>query len=297
MATKKKTLYEILGVASSASLDEIKAAHKSLLDKLFSVEQGLSREEIHFQRQVLDVALFTLSSSLSRDDYDAKIAAPPPPAPVIKLPAKVSENSLRIAAAMERSNQLSADMLANQATPLDVAATTVKSSMKSLKYIFRFIAGFVVLLVVIKWGVSSMAHRNQTIGTAEMLAAEGKMSSTEEKLYLQEYYQKYGVRPASKAEADLLDIERRRKENAVKAAELEKKKAEEADKKFVEESRDMANQVAINLQREEEKARYEAMRKERQLAEEKRQQEQAERIRLEAEKRRVAEERRKLGLY
>ncbi|MDD2774897.1 MAG: hypothetical protein PHU06_02980 [Gallionella sp.] len=297
MATKKKTLYEILGVASSASLDEIKAAHKSQLDKLFSVEQGLSREEIHFQRQILDVALFTLSSSLSRDDYDAKIAAPPPPAPVIKLPAKVGENSLRIADAMERSNQLSAAMLASQATPLDVAATTVKSSMKSLKYIFRFIAGFVVLLVVIKWGVSSMAHRNQTIGTAEMLAAEGKMSSTEEKLYLQEYYQKYGVRPASKAEADLLDIERRRKENAEKAAELEKQKAAEADKKFVEESRDMANQVAINLQREEEKARYEAMRKERQLAEEKRQQEQAERIRLEAEKRRVAEERRKLGLY
>jgi hypothetical protein len=296
VATKKKTLYEILGVAPSASLDEIKAAHKLQSRKLMISEIGLSREDVDFQLQVLDVALFTLSNPLSRDDYDAQIAPPIKSEPVTKLPIKAGENSLSIAAAMERSNQLSAAMLANQTTSFDVAATTVKSSIKSLKYIFRFIAGFIVLLVVIKWGVSTMAQRHPH-GAAEMIAAEGKMSSTEEKLYLQEYYQKYGVRPASKTEADLLDIERRRKENAEKAAALEKKKAEEADKKFVDESRDMANQVAINLQREEEKARYEAMRQERQLAEEKRQQEQAERNRLEAEKRRIEEERRKLGLH
>lgn len=296
MTTKKKTLYEILGVAPDASLDDIKAAHKRLSDHLLLGRSNLSQEELNFQRQVLDVALFTLSTPLSRDDYDAKIAAPTPPVATIKLPLKAGERSLSMAAAVEKNSQLSAALLANQTTSFDVAATTVKSSVKSLKYIFRFIAGFIVLLVVIKWGVSSMTHRNPAIGMAEMMAAEGKMSSTEEKLYLQEYYQKYGVRPANKAEADLLDIERRRKENAEKAAELERKKAADAEKKFVEESRRIADEVSANLQREEEKARYEAMRKERQLAEEKRQQEQAERYRQEAEKRRIAEERRKLGL-
>ncbi|MFY9259984.1 MAG: hypothetical protein WAO71_05670 [Gallionella sp.] len=297
MATKKKTLYEILRVAPNASLDEIKAAHKLQSRKLMMSELGLNREDVDFQLQVLDVALFTLSNPLSRDEYDAQIAPPIKPEPVNKLPLKVSENSLSIAAAMERNNQLSAAMLANQTTSFDVAATTVKSSIKSLKYIFRFIAGFIVLLVVIKWGISSMAPRHPLLGAVEMIAAEEKMSATEEKLYLQEYYQKHGVRPASKTEADLLDVERLRTENAERAAKLEKKKEAEADKKFIEESRAMAAKVSENLQREEEKARYEAMRKERQLAEEKRQREQAERNRLEAEKRRVAEERRKLGLY
>lgn len=297
MSTKKKTLYEILGVAPTASLDEIKAAHKRLSDRLLMGRNNLSQEDLDFKRQMLDVALFTLSTPLSRDDYDAKIAAPLPPAPLIKLPAKVGEHSLKIAAAVEKNSQLSTALLANQTTSFDVAATTVKTSMKSLKYIFRFIAGFIVLLVVIKWGFSSMAHRNQALNTVEMAVAQEKMSSTEEKLYLQEYYQKYGVRPASKAEADLLDVERRRKENAEKAAELEKKKTADAEKKFVEESREIAAEVSANLQREEEKARYEAQRKEWQLAEEKRQQEQAERDRQEAEKQRIAEERRKLGLH
>lgn len=297
MSTKKKTLYEILGVAPSASLDEIKAAHKLQSRKLMISEIGLIREDIDFQLQVLDVALFTLSNPLSRDDYDAQIAPPIKPEPVKQLPLRADATALTIAAAMEQSNQHSAALLANQTTSFDVAATTVKTSIKSLKYIFRFIAGFIVLLVVIKWGISSTAHRNQALNTVEMAVAQEKMSSTEEKLYLQEYFQKYGVRPASKAEADLLDIERLRKENAENATELEKKKAADAEKKFVEESRKIAAEVSANLQREEENARYEAQRKEWQLAEEKRQQEEAERNRIEAEKERIAEERRKLGLH
>lgn len=289
MATNKKTLYEILEVSPSATLDEIKAAHKLLSRKLMLSEIGLNREDVDFQLQVLDVALFTLSTHTSRDEYDAQIAPPMKPEPVKKLPLKADVTALTIATALEKSNQLSAEMMANQVSPLQVASTTVNSSIKSLKHIFRFIIGFVVLLVVIKWSISSATHRPPPQPSVEM-------TSEEEKLYLQEYYQKYGVRPASRAEAELLDVERRRKENAERAAKLEKEKEVEAEQNFVEESRRMAAEVSANLQREEQRARYEAAEKAQRLAEEKRQQEEAERNRVEAEKERLAEERRKLGL-
>jgi curved DNA-binding protein CbpA len=276
MATKKKTLYEILEVSPTATQDEIRRAHQRLSRKLLSTANNLSREEVDFKLQILDVALHTLSTPLSRDEYDAQIT---PPMPSANIPTPYTDaNALKIAAALAESNRITAALLANQPLPMQAVSTTVNSSVKSLKKIFRFIIGLAIFSMVIKWGGSVLLAQH---------GSSSGMSSAEEKVMLQEYYQEHGVRPANKAEMDLLETERRRKENTAKTGALEKQKKEDAENKFVEDSRRMGDAASENRLREEEIAREEAARKEEQLAEVRRQREEAEQRRVEAEKQRA----------
>lgn len=280
MVTKKKTLYEILDVSPTASLDEIRAAHQRMSRKLLSAASKLSREEVDFKLQVLDVALHTLSTPLSRDEYDAQIA---PLIPSVKVPTQYTDaNALKIAAALEESNRITAALLANQPLPLQAVSTTVNSTIKSLSTIFRLLIGLVVFAVVIKWGTAVLAQRTPSAAA----------SSAAEKAMLLEYQQTQGASAVN----DPVEVERLRKENAEKAAELEKQKREDAERKFVEESRRIGNKVTDNLSREDARAQDEAVRKAWQLAQEQRQREEMQRRQAEAEKRRIAEERRKLGL-
>lgn len=280
MATKKKTLYEILEVSPTATKDEIRAAHQRMSRKLLAAASQLSREEVDFKLQVLDVALHTLSTPLSRDEYDAQIA---PLIPSTNIPTPYTDaNALRIAAALEESNRISAALIANQPLPLKAVSTTVNSTIKSLSTIFRLLIGLVVFAVVVKWGTAVLAQRTPSAAA----------SSAAEKTMLLEYEQTQGA----SASNDPVEVERRRKENAEKAAELEKQKREDAERKFVEESRRIGNKVTDNLSREDARAQDEAARKAWQLAQEQRQREEAQRRQAEAEKRRIAEERRKLGL-
>lgn len=106
MTTNKKTMYEILQVSSTASLAEIKAAHKRLSLEVMSASPALSREDCNFRLNLLDVALHTLSVPVLRDAYDAQLASTKASANVA-LPGKSSlvpagdqATALRIAAAI-----------------------------------------------------------------------------------------------------------------------------------------------------------------------------------------------------
>lgn len=289
MKNVKKTLYEILEVSPSAPLPEIRAAHKRLSLQLVSGQSGLSREDAEFNLKVIDVALQTLSIQSSRDAYDAQLA-PLISSTAAVVPLKVNAVSLganaatlKIADAIENSHRMVAAIKSGHLAPIKVVSTTISSSISALKKIIAII-GFVLALGTVIKLVSMNGQSSRS--TSEVAKAE-------EKVLLQEYYQTHGVRPESKAEADLLEVEARRKENAQREAALEKRQQEERYSRFVEESRREGDRVSENLHRGEERARREEEQRKQRLEQEKRDKEEAER---EADRIRIEKERRKLGL-
>ncbi len=268
MGGRKKTLYEILGVAPTATVAEIRRAHQEQSRQL--LVGGETREALDFKLQVLDVALHTLASPSSRNEYDAQIAPPILPTRLQKPHNEV--RALRVAAALAESERVAAEMRATQVLPLQ---DTLRSMLKSLAKIFRVFIGLFILAMVMRWAGSLLAE------SAPSLAAKraAQMSAQE-----------------ASAVTDPAELERRRKVNAEKAAALEQQKREEAERKFVEESRRMGKKVIDNLSREEARAREAAAHQAWQEAQAQRQREDEQRRQEEAERRRIAEERRKLGL-
>lgn len=281
MASAKKTLYEILEVSPNASLPEIQAAHKLLCRKFLLGKPGLSREDIDFNLKVIDVALHTLSDQASRDAYDAQQSARSTPVNAM-VSLRADAESLKAAVAIEENQKITRTMQSNDDSPLKIISATAASSASALKRIFRIIVGLAVLGVVIKVSMVVLAGR-----------PAGGISKAEEKVILQEYYQTHGVRPGSKIEADLLEVENRRKENERREAAHEKEQEEERSRRFVEESRRLGAQVHENLRREEARARYEEEQEKRRLEQERRNKEEAER---EAERVRVEDARRRVGM-
>jgi flagellar biosynthesis GTPase FlhF len=275
MANTKKTLYEILEVPPSASFAEIQAAHRLLCRKFLLGKSGLSREDIDFNLKVLDVALRTLSDQVSRDAYDAQQSARNTPANAI-VPLGADAASLKTA--IEAYQKVTGASQSSDDSPLKIFSATAASSASALKRIFRVIVGLAVLAVVIKVSMVTLAGR-----------PAGGISKAEEKVILQEYYQTHGVRPGSKTEADLLEVENRRKENERREAAREKEREEERERRFVEDSRRIGSQVSENLRRDAERARYEE-------EQEKRRSEQEKRAREEAERNRIEEARRRAGM-
>ena len=288
MTDNKQTMYEILEVSPSASLPEIKAAHKLLTRSLISEKLGLRREEIELKLQMLDVALNTLSNQAARDAYDAQLASRKIPAnialsPITDVMTRGSDSrALMLAAAIVDTHKMAAYSGKSHVTPLAIMSTTVDSSVSSIKKILRAITGLLAMGAVIKVALMILANNRPE-------RPPDAVSKTDEKVIIQEYYQQNGVRPGSKAEVDLLEIENRRKVNEQRAAELEQKKKDEEYSRFVEESKRKGEQVSYDMQRAEEQARYQSEREKQRLQQEEIQKEQAERER-------IAEARRKLGL-
>lgn len=288
MDNKKKTMYEILEVSPTASYADIKASHKRLSLQLMSGELGLSREDIDFQLNVLDVALHTLSVPVSRDAYDALQESTTAPGNAV-LPIKANVLSLvddvktrKIADEIEDNHRFATSLMARPEFPMEVVSSTVSASARSLKIILRTVIGLMVLGSILAAGRMAFASRSGGLPPREVAKAE-------EKLIIQEYYKKYGVRPASRAEAEFLEQENRRKENEQHAAEFAEKKREDEYRRFVDDSRRTGERIHDNLVRDEERARYEEMRRQ----EEKRYQEEAAQ---EEERMRIENERRKFGI-
>jgi hypothetical protein len=285
VASAKKTLYEILDVAPNASLPEIQAAHRRLCRKLLLGKSGQSREDIDFNLKVIDVALHTLSDQASRDTYDAQLSARTMPVNAV-VPLRADAASLKVAAAIEENQRITAVIQSGDESPLKILSTTAASSVSALTKIFRGVVGLIALGAILKMSTCILAGRQPERGA-------GGVSKAEEKVILQEYYQTHGVRPGSKIEADLLEVESRRKENERREAAREKEKEEERYRRFVEDSRRTGQQASENLRRAEERARYEEEHKRQQLERERRFKEEAER---QAENMRLEEARRKAGL-
>jgi hypothetical protein len=280
-------MYEILEISPTASLEEIKAAHKRLSIRIMSGKLGLSREDCEFQLKVLDVALHTLSATALRDAYDAELAATAAAGPGnVVVPYKANAvlsggeaKALQLLAEVQDTYKAASAGLETHRSAIKVVSSTVSTSAKSLKKILRGVIGLLVLGSILSVGKISFASRQGVPPSKEVAKAE-------EKLIILEYYRKYGVRPASRAEAEFLETENRRKENEQRAVEFAEKRREDEYLRFVEDSRRMGESIHNNIVRDETRE----MQKQRELEEERRFQEEAakedERIRIENERRR-----------
>ena len=285
---KKQTMYEVLEISPTASFAEIRAAHKRQSLNIMSGALGLSREEFEFKLKVLDVALHTLSSPVLRDAYDAELAANAAPGNAV-VPVRTNvvssgdeTRALQLMAAMEGNYKAALQGFDEHRPALQVVSSTVSTSVKSLKTIVRGVIGLLVLGSILTVGRIAFGSRQDPLPPKEVAQAD-------EKLMILEYYKKYGVRPASRAEAEFLETENRRKENEQRAAAFEEKKRADEFQRFEEESRRMGDNIHDTLVRDEERE----MQKQRRLAEEKQAQEEAAK---EEERMRIENERRRYGL-
>lgn len=156
-----------------------------------------------------------------------------------------------------------------------VEADAESRKWSPIRRLLTIIASLMAIGMVIQVSVMLVAYKR-----ASSAASIDAHSPVAEKAYLQEFYQTYGIRAASKAEADLLLAEIRRKEEAAREERREELARAEQERKlrqFEEESRRIGAQVSENLRRAEREA-------ERAREEEIRRQEEKERAVKEAEK-------------
>lgn len=289
--TQKKSLYEILELPQDATYPDIQAAHEKFLRSLESRQSTLSLEDYKLQARLLRVAYSTLSTPSSRDAYDAHLnlrnEALQPNSALQVAPPNASAAALRADALLARAEAMAlrADALGLRADivsaypgagPSTSGSGTVPRLLASFKTVLLTLGTLVALGMILKLVFLFMAGRPPA-------QADNARSQAADKVFLQEYYQTHGVRPASRAEAELMDAARRKSEEAQKAQRTLNETAVQAEQKFEEESRRRGEQVSIELQYAEQKAWLARQQEERQKDEEQRMKAELERLRLEAE--------------
>jgi len=150
-----------------------------------------------------------------------------------------------------------------------------------IRRLLTVIAALMATGMAIQVSVMLMAYKR-----ASGEVAVDARSPAAEKAYLQDFYQTYGIRAASRAEAELLLAEMRRKDEAAREEKRQEQLRVEEERKlrqFEEESRRIGAQVSANVQqaeREAERAKEEEFRRKE---EQERAQKAAERAKLERE--------------
>jgi curved DNA-binding protein CbpA len=246
---QQKTLYELLETSPSATHAEIILAYQKLSQRLESGVPGLSQEDMDIQLKVIKQAYETLANDRTRVAYDAVLASrSTPDKPAISFPEE---------------------------TKMEIANWT------PMKFLSPLIASLKAIVLIILIGILLLIYRNamHARNDAESSASVASKQA-EEKVILQEYYQENGIRPGSKIEADLLEVEARKKAEERRRSEEQERKY----KQFEEEGRRRADEVSANLRQAEEEARRAEEYKLQQLAEAERNKKQAEFERIEAEK-------------
>lgn len=297
--TNKKTLYEILEVAKEASFDDIRASHERLMRSLENLRPTLSREDYNMQLRLLKVAYSTLSAPMSRDSYDAHLSirgeSAKPQSMALVSTASTAALGQDAAAVRAEALLLRADAMALRAEAMGLKADLLNGQSRpesglgvhpmvghllaSSKTVLLTLGTLIAIGMVFK--VAFMVTRS--VQSDQVVDAR---SPTDDKVFLQEYYQTWGVRPASRAEAELMDAERRKNDEAKRAqrqSDEAKRRTENAEQRFEEESRRRAEQVSAELQYAEDRAQRAKLEEERQQEYAKNAKAEAERHRLEAE--------------
>lgn len=293
MGSVKKTMYEVLGLGPAASPEQIEAAYQVLCKA--PPPPGVSADDAANHKKILDAAYRTLSAPLSRQAYDAFLhtrnakpaaaaSAPPPALALVDYPAPAPQAvALRAEALSMKAEAMSlkADALMLRADVASVRASGAAAPWDDLYPLFKRvlrIAGAVFGIWFLFW----LLHGILTPRQAAHVEAQA-----EEKAALQEYYQTYGVRPANRAEMELMETARRRQEAERSAAERQKQRQETENRKFEYETARAADRAERSLQEGERQARQ-AQRDEedrkRQAQRDEEQRQAAERDRVERER-------------
>jgi curved DNA-binding protein CbpA len=243
---QKTTYYDLLGVAPEADLDAISAAYLRAIRER-DASEGADAE---MRQKLLKQAFEVLSDPVRRPAYDAGLAG--------------QDN-----------------LVFRPTSPLPVEVSLGGSRRNPVRILLTIIATLMIVGLVMQVGVMFNAYKR-----VNDVGAPDAASPAAEKAYLQDFYQTYGIRAASREEADLLLADMRRKESAEreKAKELRQlEEQERAQKRFEEESRRLGEQVTAANLRAEEDAQRQREEQARRKEEQERAQQEAERMKREAE--------------
>lgn len=217
------TYYDLLEVSPDADLAEISTAYLRISRELASGSSPLGQAEAAFRFKLVKHAYEVLSSPSRRSDYDAGLTMRGGEAPGL-------DRTLRVEVALE------------------------SAKWSPIRRLLTVIASLMVFGMAMQIGVMFMAYQR-----AKVAIGEDGSSPAAEKVYLQDFYQTYGIRAANRAEAELLLADMRRKEQAERDEKQQQRLQEEDERKlrrFEEESRRLGAEVsATNLRAEQEAER------------------------------------------
>jgi flagellar biosynthesis GTPase FlhF len=270
----KPSLYDILGVPQSADNAQISRAFAEKLDELDRLEPALDASALASRKQKIRIAASTLFDPATRLAYDAKLNHGQENLSLTngslspEFAANYAMNQTLPASSAVDSVNLRAEALALRAEALSLRADAMllqagsnagiaignngERSSAWLNFItsaalLRTLA-FLIFMSAVAFGLSRCA-------VVAPLQANSAANQAAEKAALQEYFQTHGVRPANMAELELLETERRRKENALRSEKQDVDKAKRDEREFEEESRRRAQEVSERLRIEEEESK------------------------------------------
>lgn len=251
---KQETYYDLLGVSPDADLAEISQAYLRISKQLAAGQSSLEAPQAALRKELVDRAYETLSSPTRRNDYDAGLLQN-------QLMPNAGERPLYIEVGLEP----------NKASPIRRLLTVIASVM---------VIGLVIQAVMI-----FMSYQR-----AKVIMEENGPSPAAEKVYLQEFYQTYGIRAASRGEAELLLADMKKKEQQTRDEAQNKQLLENEarkQKQFEEESRRIGAEVSANIQQAEQEAARQKEAELRQKEERERAEKAEERARLDNEMNRL----------
>lgn len=244
--TQKTTYYDLLGLAPEADLERIGAAYLRLSRE--SAEGA--GDAVELRQKMLKQAFDVLSDPVRRAAYDAGLNGQ-------------SGLSFR------------------GESPLQGEVALGGAKRNPVRVLLTIIATLMIVGLVIQVGVMFSTYKR-----VNDVVAPNATSPAAEKAYLQDFYQTYGIRAASREEADLLLADMRRKEGDEREKRTQERQQEEqerAQRRFEEESRRLGAQVTADNLRAEEEARRVREEEERRKEGQERAQQEAERMKRESE--------------
>lgn len=269
--TQPKTIFELLGLPSSATRAEVVTAYQALCRHFESGTHGLSPALAEHKLASLRAAMQAYSSG---DTSTETSSARAPTIMVASPPVIWSE--------IEGESPL----WARRRKKFAIMSSWTSTGLK-------FLLGFVGIIFMFKMIFSYSAVQAPSTAPDSMGVMD---KSTEEKVIIEEYFQETGYRASSRSEVEARRAEDKRVEEE-RRIELQAQREKEAQQReydrFVEESRRIGENASRQMQQlEAQQKQMEAQQKEQE--ELKRLYEEQERVRMEQE--RVNAERRRLGM-
>lgn len=247
----KKTLYDLLELAPTATFPEIETAYKRI-SQYISSSYVSNQEDASNKLKGVKQAYEILSNNTNRHAYDASLA-------VHSAPQNFNE--------ITKTKKL-----------------IKKDSWSLMRGVLTLIATLMALGMAMQVVFMVMAYHRTKEAMGDVDSGMTGRSKAEEKVILQEYYQEKGISASSTTEAEMLEAQQRKEADALRNSEYVKKEQERKYRQFVEESRREGDEVSQNLRRAEEEARRVEAEKQRKLEDEKIMKKKAEDARAENEK-------------
>ena len=290
-----KTAYEILAIRPNATQEEIRENYNTLIVSLKAQKSLFNPADYELRLDSINQAYDVLATIGSKAEYDGQLAArthlvkrTPSPSVVTdpaSLALRAEAISLRAEAISLRADALSIHSQVGAGNGAGHHSAGGQGLAGGPLPMFKKLAMLFGVAVAV-WMVIQVA--SLLFSTRRMEVDAGVAASAREKVIIQEYYQTHGVRPSSAIEAELLEVQNRKKETEVRNVERDKSRQAENERRFEIEARRRADEASAEIRNSEnqarERARHEDEQKASRLEQQKQLREERENTRIENEK-------------